>query len=228
MTSLQSRIAGAAGLVFVLTAFLGTSGPFFDDPSRAEMLAWVRDHPHALGLAGLQIMLTPVLVGIVVMALVARTGRRGPWAVFALVCLVANAAVDQVSAAISWALAEAGRQQGAGDAVVALFSLSKEMTFADGFLFGLAAVSACLLSLRARTLPAPLIWLGFLVGVIRVLGTSVDVLGTGRPEGPDGPVGLILVLLWLVACSVVLIVRPAPPRPTDGEATELQVSGTNR
>lgn len=234
MNPTRSRIAGAVGIAFVLTAFVGSAGPFFDDPSRSEILAWVHAHPHAIGLAGLQVALTPVLIGVVVMALVGRSGHRGVLAVLALVCMLADAAVDQVSAAVSWSLAELGQQQGAGDAVVAMFSLSKQLTFADGFLFGIAALCACTVSLRSRSLPAPLIWLGFLVGAVRVLGTPLDVVVTGDPHGPDGPVGMILLLLWILACSVLLLLRPGSAGTVGGttdraaEGRDLQVSGTNR
>ena len=177
-SSTTSRLAGIGGILFVVTAFLGLGGPYFDDPSNEEILSWVRANPVGLCVQGLQIGVGLTLIAALIAQLVLRSGRRGPLAIVAIATIAADLAVDWVSAAVNFALADSGKRAGADDAVLALFSLAKEMTFADGFLFGLAVTAVSALSLRARSLPAPLAWLG--VGV----GYPVEAEAMGLPMPP--------------------------------------------
>lgn len=207
-SSTASRLAGIGGILFVVTAFLGLGGPYFDDPSNQEVLTWVRANPVGLCVQGLQIGIGLTLIAALVAQLVLRSGRRGPLAVVAVAAIAADLAVDWVSAAVNFALADSGKRAGADDAVLALFSLSKEMTFADGFLFGLAVTAVSALALRARSLPAPLGWLGVGVGVLHLVGLPVQLVLSGTPEGVMGPLSVVTGLFWVLSTALLLVVRP--------------------
>lgn len=207
-SSTTSRLAGIGGILFIVSAFLGLGGPFFDDPSNEEILSWVRANPVGLCVQGLQIGIGLTLIAALVAQLVLRSGRRGSLAVVAVAAIAADLAVDWVSAAVSFALADSGKRAGADDAVLALFSLSKEMTFADGFLFGLAVTAVSVLSLRARSLPAPLAWLGIGVGVLHLVGLPVQLMLSGTPEGAIGPLSVVIGLFWVLSTALLLVVRP--------------------
>lgn len=203
-----SRTAGLAGLAFIATGFLGLSGPYFDNPGNDEILSWVHAHPGTICVEAMQAGMGPVLVAVVVAGLVVRAGWRTPLAVAALLAMAAMIAVDWVVAGLDFALADAGRRDGADQAVIALFTVSKDMTFADGFLFGIASLSVSALCLRRRALPTVLAWLGIVVGVFHLLELPVQIAATQRPDGVAGPIGVVLGLAWLLATSVVLLVRP--------------------
>ena len=213
-SSTTSRLAGLGGILFVVTAFLGLGGPYFDDPSNEEILSWVRANPVGLCVQGLQIGIGLTLIAALVAQLVLRSGRRGPLAIVAIATIAADLAVDWVSAAVNFALADSGKRAGADDAVLALFSLSKEMTFADGFLFGLAVTAVSALSLRARFTPGP----------ARVAGRRGRRTSPGRPAGPadaqrhsrgcDGSAASVVTgLFWVLSTALLAGGPPACGRP---------------
>jgi hypothetical protein len=91
---------------------------------------------------------------------------------------------------------------------MALFSLVRQMTFADGFLFGISALVASGLCLHTSALPRLVAWLGVLVGVVKLVELPVQLVATGTPDGVTGPIGTVLLLVWVLATSVTLLVRP--------------------
>ena len=52
-------------------------------------------------------------------------------------------------------------------------SLTEQMTFTDGFLWGIAVlVARSIAALRTRTLPASLAWLGIVTAAAKILGVG--------------------------------------------------------
>jgi hypothetical protein len=90
------------------------------------------------------------------------------------------------------------------------------MTYTDGFVTGLAILALSLLQFAPRTLPRPLIWLGALVGAYYLVSDPIQLAINHSPAGATGPVGVVLFLVWVLAVTAVMLVRPvwnAKPRP---------------
>jgi hypothetical protein len=126
-------------------------------------------------------------------------------------------AIDWIGTGIYYALADAaGRQQATGG-IVALFSLNTSMTYVDGFVAGLAILALSLLQLGPHTLPRPLIWLGAVVGLYYIVSEPIQLAISHSPAGATGPVGVVLVLVWILAVTAVMVIRPvreAKAQPT--------------
>ena len=60
--------------------------------------------------------------------------------------------VNWVHVGVNYALSDAGQRAQADAGIVALFSLAKTLTFADGFVFGMAVVAVCAIALRSSSL----------------------------------------------------------------------------
>ena len=117
-------------------------------------------------------------------------------------------AIGWVAAGIYYALADAaGRQQATGG-IVALFSLTRSMTYTDGFVTGLAVLALSLLQFRPHALPRPLIWLGVLVGAYHLVSGPIQLAINHSPAGATGPVGVVLFLIWVLAVSAVMLIKP--------------------
>jgi hypothetical protein len=58
-------------------------------------------------------------------------------------------------------------------------------------------------------LPRTLAWLGVVLGVFKLVELPVQLGATGTPDGVTGPIGTVLLLVWLLATSVMLLVRPS-------------------
>jgi hypothetical protein len=205
-----TRLAGIGGILFVPLAAVAGGGPFFDDISNAKAVQWVQDHHDRILAQGLAIGFQTTLVAVLVGVLLHRTGRRSPMAIAGVAAVTGLVAVDWVSAVCSFALADVGKRDGADQAILAMFSVVKDMTYVDGYLAGLAFLIASVFALRTRTLPAPIAVLGIFSGVWHLLDLPVQVAVSGSPEGPTGPIGAISGLLWVLATSIVLIARPTP------------------
>lgn len=211
-----SRGAGLLGLL-VLTINIPDQGPFFSDDSPAQIARWVQTHPTALYVEGLTTGLTMLLVAGLLGVLMWRTGRRGwPAGVVGLL-LAANVGVDMVWGGAYYTLAKAGQMHVGDSGILSLFYLAQELTFTDGFLFGIAMVVIFLTVLRTRTLPVPLAWLGLLVGAFHVVATPLQVAISHTVEGATGPASAVLFLVWLLATSLALLISPGrAPRAADG------------
>lgn len=209
--SLLARAAGVAGIVFVALQFLPDSlgGPLFDEGlSTPRLLAWVRSSSPDLAVQGVVGALGMTLVALVLLALLAAARGRGLLRNVATVSVAVMLAVDWVHAGVYFALADAAHRAGSDAGLVALFSLTKTMTFADGAAFGLAVVTISLAALRSRALAAPLAWAGVLVGTLHVVALPVQVAITAGPDGITGPISVLAGLAWLLAVSAALLVRP--------------------
>jgi len=203
-----NRLTGVVGLVFIATAFVTLGGPFFSDDTNQQIVAWVQAHPTAIAVNGLQIGLQICFMAVVLGRLVWLSGDRGALRTIALGAIVADVGVIWAETGMYFGLADAGQRGGGDAAVMALFSLVRQMTFADGFLFGISAAVASVLCLRASTLPRTVAWLGVLLGVFKVIMLPVQLAATGTPDGVTGPISTVLLLVWLLATSVTLLVRP--------------------
>src|SRR5690242_14570769 len=136
--TLMGRLAGAAGLLFVVVGFVSLGGKFFDSLSNSEIVSWVQSSPVSIYVNGLSVGLGATLVAIVMLYLLWATARRGPAVAIAALSLAAFVAIDWVNAGIYFGLAEAGKYDGADSGLVVLFALTKMTTFTDGFTIGIA------------------------------------------------------------------------------------------
>lgn len=221
-----SRSAGAIGLVFIVLAFLSRNPPFYSDAGNSTMLRWVEAHPTALYVEGVRTGFMMVLMVGLLATLMWRTGLRDPLRSFVWALLGASMAIDMVWSGVYYALAYTG-QHGIGDSgVLALASLTEQMTFTDGFLWGIAVLVISVAAVRTRSLPAPLAWLGVLTAVVKVVGPAAQVALTRTSEGITGPVGTVLLVFWVLAVSLTLLIRPDRMRAVlDTAETRLQESG---
>lgn len=205
-----ARIAGLLGIAFVVITFLpGTlGGPLFDNVSTAQILDWAKHNATGITLDGFVVGLTASILAVFVFVLVVVSGGRGILATTAAAAACAFMAIDWSHAGINFALADAAGRADADAGIVALFSLDKAMTFADGFVFGLAVLSVSFLAANARSLPAPLIWLGVLVGAYHLVALPIQLAINGSASGITGPISVLSSLLWILATSAVLLIRP--------------------
>lgn len=208
--ALVARIAGLLGIVIVAVNFLPGSlgGPLFDNVSAPQILDWARHSGATITLDGFIAGVSASMVAAFVIALVVATAGRGLLAILAIASAAAFMAIDWAHAGVYFALADAGRRVGADAGVVALFSLTKAMTFADGFVFGLAVLAVSLAAMRSRTLPAPVVGLGLLVGGYHLVAIPIQLSINGSAGGLTGPVSVVTSLLWVLATSVILLIKP--------------------
>lgn len=208
---LLARITGAAGLVFVVATFLPGSlgGPQFDDTlTTPGLLSWVHANVPALPVQAFVSALQSTLMVLILIALSVLCRTRGLATRVVTVALGGMLAVEWIAAAVSFALADAARRASSDSGIVALFSLSKTMTFADGFVFGLAVLAISLAALRSRALPAPVVWLGVACAVVHLVDLPVQFAINARPDGVTGPISVAVLLVWALTLSLVLLVRP--------------------
>jgi hypothetical protein len=208
---LLARITGAAGIVFVVASFLPGSlgGPQFDDTlTTPGLLSWVHAGVGTLPVQGFVSAVQSTLMILILVALSALCRTRGLATRVVTVALGGMLAVEWVDAAVSFALADAARRASSDSGIVALFSLSKTMTFADGFVFGLALLVISLAALRSRALPAPVGWLGVLCAAVHLVGLPVQFAVNARPDGITGPISVAVLMVWALTVSLVLLIRP--------------------
>lgn len=221
-----SRSAGLVGLVFLVLAVLSNNPPFYSDASNARMLHWVQAHPTALYVEGVRTAVMMVLMVGFLAVLMWRTGLRDPLRSGVWALLGASMAIDMVWAGVYYALAYSGQHEIGDTGVLTLATLAEQMTFTDGFLWGIAVLVVAIAALRARTLPAPVAWLGVVTAVVHVVGVPVQVAWTHDTEGLSGPLSAVTLLFWVLAVSLTLIIRPAIPRAVvDVSETQLHESG---
>jgi hypothetical protein len=221
-----SRWAGAVGLVFLVLVFLGNNPPFYGDASNGRMLRWVEGHPTALYVEGARTAYMMIVMVAFLAALMWLTGVTGVLrsAVWAL--LGASMAIDMVWSGVYDALAYAAEHHIGDSGVLAMATLTEQLTFTDGVLWGVAVLVISVVALRGRSLPAPLAWLGVVTAVVKVVGPAAQVALTGTSEGVTGPVGTVLLVFWLLAVSLTLLVRPERTRAVvDLVETPRQESG---
>jgi hypothetical protein len=177
--------------------------------STPQILTWVSQHTRSFTVTGFTGGLTATVLALFVLLLLSRARGRGLGKSVVVSSAGALMAIDWVGTGIYYALADAaGRQQATGG-ILALFSLTRSMTYTDGFVAGLAILALSLLQLAPRALPRPLIWLGVLVGAYYIVSEPIQLAASHSPAGPAGPIGVVLFLVWVLAVAAVMLVRPA-------------------
>lgn len=209
--SLVARMAGLLGIVIVVIALLpgGLGGPLFEHTSTPQLLDWAKHNGGAITLGGFLGGVQATAFAIIDFVLVVVITRgRGLLATTAVGAAVAFMAINWVGAGVYYGLADAGQRTGADAGIVALFSLTKEMTFADGFVSGMAVVALSVLAFQSRALPTPLAWLGLVVGGFHMVALPIQLAISGTAGGATGPISVVLTLLWLVSTSAILLIKP--------------------
>lgn len=228
-TRRASRSAGVAGLVFLVLAFTSQNPPFYSEAGNARILHWVLAHPTALYVESVRTGYMMVLMVGFLATLMWRTGLRDPLrsAVWAL--LGASMAIDMVWMGVYCALAYTGQHHLGDSAVLALATLTEQMTFTDGVLWGIAVLVICLTALRTGTMPAPVAWLGVVTGVVKLVGPALQVALTQTSEGVTGPAGTVLLVFWVLAASLTLLIRSGAARAVAAAPeAPLQEAGNTR
>jgi hypothetical protein len=205
------RLAGVLGVAFVALALApgGLGGPIFDhNISSPQIVDWVKHNGGGISADGFLGALNTSVVTLFFIVLVRMTRDRGLLAVIALLSTAAALAIDWVHAGIYYAMADAGQRGQADAGIVALFSLAKMMTFADGFVIGMAVVAISLLAMLSRTLPWPLVWLGFVMGGYHLVETPIQLAINRSAGGVTGPIDVLISLTWVGAVALVLLIKP--------------------
>jgi len=207
---LIARLAGIAGIAFVALAVAPGSigGPIFDNISSPQIVDWVKHNGGGISVDGFLGALGASIVTLFLVLLVRVTGGRGILAVIALVSTASFMAIDWVHAGVYYAMADAGQRSQADAGIVALFSLAKMITFADGFVIGMAVVAISLLAMISRTLPLPIVWLGFVMGGYHLVETPIQLAINRSAGGVTGPIDVLLSLVWVGAVSLILLIKP--------------------
>jgi len=214
------RGIGAVGLVLLCLVFFSLGdNPMFTDASNAEILRWVHGHETDLYVGGyleaLAMMLNAVLLG----ALAWRARLVGTARLVVYGLIGGSLAIDMVNTGAQYGLAKAV-DRGLGDGtLLGLFTFIEQLTFTDGVTWGVVIGIVSIAALRTRTLPRPVCWLGILVAVIHVVGIPAQLVATQTPEGVNGPISTIGLMLWWLATALTLLVRPGRPAGAGEVAT---------
>jgi hypothetical protein len=217
------RVGALCGLAFVallVATFFTPSTPGLEEPI-AEAIASIRDDRDGL-------LLNFYLGGLASVAFVGFVGglwsrsRRGPGGgALSGVLLVAGGifvALILVSNALFFSLTEAVREDAGEDAVQALMVLDNTLFVGAGFaLVALFAVLG-LMGILGEGLPP---WLGWFAAVIALL-VAVGLLGVFSEDDEGGPLGILvflgflLAVVWTLATSIVMLMRPQAAEPASG------------
>lgn len=217
------RVGALCGLAFVallVATFFTPSTPDLDEPI-AEAIASIRDDRDGL-------LLNFYLGGLASVAFVGFIGglwsrsRRGPGGeTLSGVLLVAGGifiALILASNGLFFSLTEAVRENVGEDAVQALLVLDNTLFIGAGFaLVALFAVLG-LMGIVGEGLPP---WLGWFAALIALL-IAVGLLGVFSEDDEGGPLGILvflgflLAVVWTLATSIVMLMRPQGPGPASG------------
>jgi hypothetical protein len=210
--ALLGRLAGVAGAAYVVLALAPGSlgGPQYGSSmSTPQILAWVTQHTGSFPVTGFTGGLSTSVFALFLLLLLAVARGRGLLSSIVVSAAAALMAIDWVATGVYYALADAaGRQQATGG-IVALFSLNNSMTYVDGFVAGLAILALSLLQFGPHALPRPLIWLGALAGTYHIVSGPIQLAVSHSPAGATGPIGVVLLLLWVLAVAAVMLIKPA-------------------
>jgi hypothetical protein len=225
--ALLGRLAGVAGAAYVILALVPGSpgGPEYGTSmSTPQIIAWASQHTRSFPVTGFIGGLSASVLAVFVLLLVSAARGRGLLKSVVVSSAAAFMAIDWVGTGVYYALADAaGRQQATGG-VVALFSLVRSMTYTDGFVAGLAILALSLLQLAPHALPRPLIWLGALTGAYLMVNGPVQLGISHSPAGATGPISVVLSLVWVLAVTAVMLVKPVRDTTPETAATATEAS----
>ncbi len=209
--ALLGRLVGVAGVAFAILALVPGSlgGPAYGTSmSTPQVIAWASQHTRSFPVTGFIGGVSASVLVLFVLMLVSVARGRGLLKSVVVSSAAAFMAIDWVGTGVYYALADAvGRQQATGG-VLALLSLVRSMTYADGFVAGLAILALSLLQFAPRALPRPLIWLGVLTGAYLVVSGAVQLAISHSPAGATGPISVVLSFVWVLAVAAVMLVKP--------------------
>jgi hypothetical protein len=218
------RGIGAVGVVLLCLVFFSLGdNPMFTDASNAEILRWVHGHETELYVGGYLEALAMLLNAVVLGALAWRARLAGTARLVVWGLIGASLAIDMVNTGAQYGLAKAV-DRGLGDGtLLGLFTFIEQLTFTDGVTWGLVIGVVSVAALRTRTLPRPVCLLGVAVGLVHVLGIPAQLVATQTPEGANGPISTVLLMLWWLAAALSLLIRPGQP----ADAADHGADGTD-
>ena len=215
-----SRAAGVCALAVLAVLLLSVGSQFHSDMSAQRTVAWVSQNQQGIWVDGLFAGLGNTLLALLIVLLVGLAMKTGILARVAYIGAAAAMATAWVHAGVEYALADLAHRGGADAGILALFSLARTMDYTDGISIALAAGCASLLLLRSRGLPRPVAWLGLVMAVEQIVAMPIQLAVSGTGNGPEGPITVVLGLLWLLVIGIVLLVKPvrlsASPAGTGG------------
>jgi len=188
--------------------------------SAQRTLAWVSQNQQSIWIDGFLSGLGNTLLALLIVLLVALTMKTGILARVAYIGAAAAMATAWAHAGVEYALADLAHRGGASAGILALFSLARTMDYTDGVSIALAVGCSSLLLLRSRALPRPAAWLGLLMAVEQIVAMPIQLAVSGTGNGPEGPITVVLGLLWLLVIGIALLVKPVRlPRPAPDGGT---------
>ena len=208
-TSLLTRVGAACGALYVVGAILANdlvaSGSPDSTASAETIGAWWRAHPPTSGdwalgfLELLALLCFPVFI-VTLAWILQRADHSTTWLPSAVLGMgLLSAAVKIASGAPMFALgwrADTGVSDGLAAALVDMNEIAFVLTWAlDAVL--LAAAGGVIL--RTRCLPRWLGWFALVTAPFLLASVSVAIAG---------PPLFLLALIWIVAASVTLVIRP--------------------
>jgi hypothetical protein len=225
--ALLGRLAGVAGAAFVILALVpGSLGGPEDGTSMStpQIAAWASQHTRSFPVTGFIGGLSATVLALFVLLLVSAARGRGLLKSVVVSSAAALMAIDWVTTGIYYALADAASRQQATGGVVALFSLVRSMTYADGFVAGLAILALSLLQLPPHALPRPLACLGALTGAYLIISGPIQLAITHSPAGATGPISVVLSLVWVLTVTAVMLIKPVRATTSQHSATATEAS----
>ena len=211
--TIVSRIAGVCALVMLAILFPSIGPDYHSNMSAQQVVAYVSQNQKAIWIDGFISGMGNTLFALLLVLLVALTIQTGLLARIAYVGASGAMAIGWVHAGVEFALADLAHRGGANAGVLALFSFAKTMDYTDGVPIYLAVGCASVLLLRSRALSRPVAWLGLVVAVVPFIVMVIQLTVAGTGNGPQGPVSVVLGLLWLLVIGVVLLVKPVRLAP---------------
>lgn len=206
---LVGRLAGLAAIAFFLPALLPSDGSkFFSNLSSQQIVDWAAQNERAISIQAFGQGFGSTVFALFIVLLVVHLRGRGILATLAYISAGAMMAVNWTGASMQFALADAAQRAASDSGVVALFSLAKTMALSDGYFVAIPAVAVSVIALRSRALPAPICWLGLVVGGYHFVEIPIQLASTGTATGVTGPIGVVIGLLWLLVIGVTLLIKP--------------------
>ena len=203
-----SRLAGLCALVYVAIGLVNLGGPYFSDLSAAQIVSWASQNQPSIWREAFIGGLLGTLLALLLVLLDALADNSRLLSSLTRVGAAAVLATGWAAAGLEYGLADLAHRGGADAGVLALFSLVKASTYTDGMAGGVATAAVCVLLLRARALPRPVLWLGLLLAAELIVAMPIQLAITGTGDGPQGFGAAILGLLWHVVIGITLLVKP--------------------
>jgi hypothetical protein len=212
------RVAGASGIVFALLILVVAVGLAPNPPpstaSGKDVVAYVSAHRDALGLANYLGALATLFFLTFAAGLRGRLARaetdRGQLANVSFGAAVVLAALLLATASAEVAITQRALENG-DVSVATLYVLSAGAGAV--FFFPIAGMVAAgsASGMASRSLPPWLCWVGAIVVVVELLAGAASAVRSGALalDGAVGTAALPAFLVWTLATSIVLVVRPS-------------------